>query len=61
MIPLKFSVHDRKTEHFKGLTSTCHASAILGFILHVHDEAVSVCVAFQFSVVMARLTGLFLP
>ena len=21
-------MHDRKTEHFKGVTSTCHASAI---------------------------------
>ena len=24
----KRRLHDRKTEHFKGITSTCHASAI---------------------------------
>ena len=24
----KRTLHDRKTEHFKGITSTCHASAI---------------------------------
>ena len=26
--PLFYRLHDRKTEHFKGITSACHASAI---------------------------------